>query len=47
MLQYTLYVIPLPNSVALMSEVHRVGSRSQDDITDTGNSELSLKTIHI
>jgi len=47
MLQYTLYINPLPNPVALMSEVHSVCSRVQDEITDAGNIEPSSKSIHI
>ena len=47
MLQYTLYVNPLLNSVALMSEVHSVWSRAQDEIADTGNMEPSSKSIDI
>jgi len=42
MLQYTLYVNPLPNPVALTSEVHRVWSRAQDEIADGGNIEPSI-----
>jgi len=34
MLQYTVYVNPLLNPVALMSEVHSVMSRAQDEIAD-------------
>jgi len=47
MLQYTLYVNPLPNRVALTSEVHSVWSRAQDEIADTGNIEPSSKSIVI
>ena len=47
MLQYTLYVNPLPNPVALTSEVHSVWSRAQDEIADAGNIEPSSKSIDI
>jgi len=47
MLQYTLYVNPLPNPVALTSEVHSVWSRGQDVIADAGNIEPSSKSIDI
>jgi len=47
MLQYTLYVNPLPNPVALMSEVHSIWSRAQDEIADAGNIEPSSKSIDI
>jgi len=43
MLQYTLYVNPLLNPVALTSEVHSVWSRAQDEIADAGNIEPSSK----
>jgi len=47
MLQYTLYLDPLPNPVTLTSEVHSVWSRAQDEIVDAGNIEPSSKTIDI
>jgi len=48
MLQYTLYVNPLPNPVALTSEVHSVSSRAQDEIeVDAGNIEPLSKTMDI
>jgi len=47
MLQYTLNVNPLPNLVALTSEVHSVWSRAQDEIADAGNIEPSSKSIDI
>jgi len=47
MLQYTLYVKPLPNPVALTSEVHSVWSRAQDEIADAGNIQPSSKSIDI
>jgi len=47
MLHYTLYVNPLPNPVALTSEVHSVWSCAQDEIADAGNIELSSMTIDI
>jgi len=47
MLQYTLYVNPLPNPVALTSEVHGVWSHAQDEIGDAGNIEPSSKSIEI
>jgi len=47
MLQYTLYVNPLPNPVALTSEVHSVWSPAQDEIADAGNIEPSSKSIDI
>jgi len=47
MLQYTLYLNPLPNLVALMSEVHSVWSSAQDDIAYAGNIELSSNSIDI
>jgi len=34
MLQYTLYVNPLRNPLALTSEVHSLCSRGQDQIAD-------------
>ena len=46
-LQYTLYVNPLPNPVALTSEVHSVWSRAQDEIADAGNIKPSSKSIAI
>jgi len=46
-LQYTLYVNPLANPVAFTSEVHSVWSRTQDEIADAGNIELSSKSIDI
>jgi len=45
--QYTLYVNPLPNPVALTSEVHSVWSGAQDEIPDAGNIEPSSKSIDI
>jgi len=47
MLQYTLYVNPLPNPVALMTEVHSVWSPAQDEVADAGNIEPSTKSIDI
>jgi len=47
MLQYTLYVNPLLNPVALMSEVHSVWSHAQDEPPDAGNIELLSKSIDI
>jgi len=47
MLQYTLYVNPLPNPVALMTEVHSVWSLAQDEVADAGNIEPSSKSIDI
>ena len=47
MLQYTLYVKPLPNPLALTSEVHSVWSCAQDEIADAGNIEPSSKSIDI
>jgi len=47
MLQYTLYVNTLPNTVALTFEVHSGWSRAQDEIVDAGNIELSSKSIDI
>jgi len=47
MLQYTLYINPLPNPVALTSKVHRVWSRVQDDIADGGNIKPSSPSIDI
>ena len=47
MLQFTLYVNPLGNAVALTSEVHSVWSSAQDEIADSGNIELSSKSIDI
>jgi len=47
MLQYTLYVNPLPNPLALTSQVHSVWSRAQDEIPDAGNIEPSSKSIDI
>jgi len=47
MLQYTLYVNPLPNPVALTSEVYSVWSRAQDEIAYAGNIERSSKCIDI
>ena len=39
MLQYTLLVNPLLNPVAVMSEVHSVSSRAEEEIADAGNVE--------
>ena len=47
MLQYTLYVNPLPNPVALTSEVDSVWSRAQDKLADAGNIEPSSQSIDI
>jgi len=47
MLQYTLYVNPLPNPVALTSDVHSVWSRAQDEIADAGNIQRLSKSIDI
>jgi len=47
MLQYTLYVNPLLNPVALTSEKHSVWSGAQDELADTGNIEPSSKSIDI
>ena len=46
-LQYTHYVNPLPNPVALKSEVHSIWSRGEDEIVDTANIEPSSKSIDI
>jgi len=45
--QYTLYVNPLLNVVAVTSEVHSVWSCAQDEIANAGNIEQSPKRIHI
>jgi len=45
--QYTLYVNPLPNPLGLISKVHCVLSGAQDEIVDAGNIEQPLKSIHI
>jgi len=45
--RYTLFVDPLPNPIALTSEVYRVSNRGKDEIADAGNIELSEKSIHI
>jgi len=47
MLQYTLYVIPLPNPEALTSEVHSVWSHRPDEITDAGNIGPAFMSIDI
>jgi len=47
MVQYTLYVNPLPNPVVLTSAVHSVWSRGQDEMADAGNIEPSSKSIDI
>jgi len=47
MLQYTHYVIPLPNPVALTCEVHSVWSHRQDEIADAGNIGPALMSIDI
>jgi len=47
MLQYTIYVNPLPNPVALTSEVHSVWSRAQDEIADAANIEPSWQSIDL
>jgi len=47
MLQYTLYVNTLPNTVALTSVVHSGWSRAQEEIADAANIELSSKSIEI
>ena len=46
-LQYILYINPLVNPVAWISEVDSVWSRAHDKIVDARNSELSLKSIDI
>ena len=45
MLYYTLLVHPLPNLIALTSEVHSIWSGAQDEIADAGNIEPSPKSI--
>jgi len=47
MLQYPLSLNPLPNPVAVTSEVQRVWSRGPDEIADAGNIEPSSKSIDI
>ena len=47
MLHYTLLVHPLPNPVALISEVHSIWSRAQDEIADAESIEPSLKSIQV
>jgi len=47
MVQYTLYVTPPPNPLALMSKVHPVWNGAQDEIADAGNIELLRKSIQI
>ena len=47
MLHYSLLVDPLPNPVALTSEVHSIWSHAQDKIADAGNIELSPKSIKV
>jgi len=47
MLQYTHYVNPLPNPVALTSAVDSLWSRAQGEIADAGNIEPSSKSIDI
>jgi len=44
---YTLFVDPLPNLIALTSEVYRVWNRAKEEIPDAGNIETSEKSIHI
>jgi len=45
--QFTHYVNPRLNPVALTSEVHSVWSRAQHEIADAGNIEPSLKSMDI
>jgi len=47
MLQYTLYVNPPPNPLALTSDVHSVWSHAHDEIADAGNIEPLSKSIDI
>lgn len=47
MIRYTLFVDPLPNAVALTSEVHSIWSRAQDEIADAGNIEPSEKSLYL
>ena len=47
MIQYTLFVNPLPNAVTLTAEVHRAWSRAKDAIVDAGNIEPSAKSIEL
>jgi len=47
MLQYTLFVDPLPDPVTLMSAVHGAWSRAQDEIADAGNIEASEKSVDL
>ncbi|PUU72521.1 hypothetical protein B9Z19DRAFT_1137381, partial [Tuber borchii] len=47
MLQYTLFVDPLPDPVTLTSAVHGVWSRAQDEIADAGNIEASEKSLDL
>ena len=44
---YNLFIDPLPNPIALTSEVYRVWNRAKDEIADTGNIEPSEKSIQI
>ena len=47
MLQYTLFVDPLPDPVTLTSAVHSAWSRAQDEIADDGNIEASEKSLDL
>lgn len=47
MLQYTLFVDPLPDPVTLMSAVHGAWSRAQDEIADAGKIEASEKSLDL
>ena len=45
--RYTQFVDPLPNPIALTSEVYRLWNTAKDEIGDAGNIERSEKSIHI
>ena len=45
MLRYTLFDDPLPNAVALTSQVYTVWSKAQDAISNAGYIDLSEKSL--
>ena len=47
MLHHTLLVHPLPNQVALRSEVHSIWSPAQDESADAGNIEPLPKSMKV
>ena len=47
MLQYSLFVHPLPDPVTLTSAVHSAWSRAQDEIADDKDIEASEQSLDL